>query len=185
MSDRPVKLHLGCGKRFIPGFVHVDTVAFPHIDHVQDIRALPQFEENSVELIYACQVLTYFDREEVVDVLAEWRRVLKPGGILRLSVINFETIVRLYNDGFPLERFLGWLYGKWTDDRGGFVYERTTYDLPSMTTVLTNAGFEHVELWDWRTTEHAEVDDYSQAYIPHMDKENGLLVNLNIQARKP
>ena len=165
--------------------MHVDSVSFPHIDHVQDIRTLPQFKDRSVELIYACQVLTYFDRDEVMTVLAEWRRVLSPGGVLRLSVINFDTIVRLYRAGLPLEWFLGWLYGKWTDGRGGFVYERTTYDQPSMTKVLANAGFDHIELWDWRTTEHADVDDYSQAYFPHMEKERGILVNLNIQGRRP
>ena len=185
MTRNPLKLHLGCGKRHIPGFVHIDTVQFPHIDYVQDIRTLPQIADRSVELIYACQALTYFDREEVVPVLAEWRRVLQPGGILRLSVINFDTIVRLYTAGLPLEWFLGWLYGKWTDGKGGFVYERTTYDRASMTKVLTDSGFDSIELWDWRSTEHRDVDDYSQAYFPHMEKERGMLVNLNIQGRRP
>ena len=165
--------------------MHVDSVSFPHIDHVQDIRTLPQFKDRSVELIYACQVLTYFDRDEVMTVLAEWRRVLSPGGVLRLSVINFDTIVRLYRAGLPLEWFLGWLYGKWTDGHGGYIYERTTYDQPSITKVLTSAGFDNIELWDWRKTEHADYDDYSQAYFPHMEKERGILTNLNIQGRRP
>ena len=46
-------------------------------------------------------------------------------------------------------------------------------------------GFERVARYDWRDTEHAEIDDYSQAYVPHMDKENGTLVSLNVQAYKP
>ena len=33
---------------------------------------------NSASLIYACQVIEYFDREEVVGVLTDWRRVLVP-----------------------------------------------------------------------------------------------------------
>jgi hypothetical protein len=36
----------------------------------------------------------------------------------------------------------------------------------------------------WRETEHAHVDDFSQAYIPHMDKENGILISLNIECDK-
>jgi len=180
-----MKLHLGCGKRYIPGFIHVDTVKFPHVDYVQDIRALPQFEDKSVELIYACQTLTYFDREEIAEVLREWLRVLAQGGTLRLSLINFETIVRLYNTGMPLESFLGWLYGKWSDGESGFIYKKTTFDFTSATKVLREAGFSDIELWDWRKTEHSSVDDYSQAYFPHMDKEHGILVNLNIQARRP
>ena len=42
-----LKLHVGCGKRFIPGFVHVDQVSFPHVDYVQDIRRLENFKDGA------------------------------------------------------------------------------------------------------------------------------------------
>ena len=179
-----LKLHIGCGKRFIPGFVHIDQVAFAHVDHVQDIRRLPNFADSSVDLIYACQVIEYFDPEEVVGVLADWRRVLAPNGILRLSVPNFAVICKLYRAGFKLERFLGTLYGRIPDGRNGFAYHRTTYDEQSLSELLKKTGFSEIRLWDWRQTEHANVDDFSQAYFPHMDKERGMLFNLNMQARK-
>lgn len=180
-----MKLHLGCGKREIPGFVHMDQVKFPHVDHVGDISDLSRFEDGSAELIYACQVIEYFDREEVPAVLLEWVRVLAPGGILRLSVPNFASIVALYQAGLSLEWFLGTLYGKIDDGQGGHVYHRTTYDEASLGTVLRAAGLETPHLWDWRDTEHAHVDDFSQAYFPHMEKERGILFNLNMQAHKP
>lgn len=179
-----LKLHVGCGKRFIPGFVHVDQVAFPHVDHVQDIRRLANFADNSAKLIYACQVIEYFDRDEVIGVLTDWRRVLAPGGNLRLSVPNFAMICRLYQSGVPLDKFLGTLYGRISDGKEGFVYHRTTYDEPSLRELLDKLRFEEISLWDWRLTEHAFVDDFSQAYYPHMDKESGLLFNLNMQATK-
>jgi len=178
------KLHIGCGKRYIPGFVHVDQVQFPHVDYVQDIRDLSNFADGSAEMIYACQVIEYFDREEVLSVLAEWRRVLTTGGVLRLSVPNFEVIARLYTAGLALEWFLGTLYGKIGDGKGGHVYHRTTYDEASLTAVLERAGFASIERWDWRETEHRDVDDFSQAYFPHMEKERGVLWNLNMQARR-
>ena len=55
----------------------------------------------------------------------------------------------------------------------------------SLHRVLTAAGFATIEHWDWRATEHAHVDDFSQAYFPHMEKERGILFNLNMQCRKP
>ncbi|MGH7660257.1 MAG: class I SAM-dependent methyltransferase [Vulcanimicrobiaceae bacterium] len=180
-----VKLHLGCGKRYIPGFVHVDSVPAPHVDHVGDIRTLPQFSDGSAALIYACQVIEYFDREEVVAVLKEWRRVLAPGGILRLSVPNFEVISRLYVAGLELQWFLGTLYGKIGDGHGGYQYHRTTYDEPSLRKLLAHTGFVDAELWRWQDVEHCDVDDFSQAYFPHMEKERGILWNLNMQARRP
>ncbi|MCD2177303.1 class I SAM-dependent methyltransferase [Rhizobium sp. C1] len=180
-----LKLHIGCGKRYIPGFVHIDQVSFPHIDHLQDIRRLDSFEAKTASLIYACQVIEYFDREEVIEVLSEWRRVLAPGGILRVSVPNFKTMATLYQAGLPLEWFLGTLYGKIPDGEGGHIYHRTTYDEASLASVFVKAGFERPEIWDWRQTEHADVDDFSQAYFPHMEKERGILWNLNMQAYCP
>ena len=39
--------------------------------------------------------------------------------------------------------------------------------------------------WDlYERTGHKDYDDYSQAYVPHMDKENGLLISLNVEATK-
>lgn len=179
-----MKLHIGCGKRFIPGFVHIDQVAFPHVDHVQDVRRLANFADNTASLIYACQVIEYFDREEVMGVLADWRRVLASGGVLRLSVPNFAMICKLYQSRISLDNFLGTLYGRIPDGKSGFVYHRTTYDEPSLRELLATLGFEQIELWDWRQTEHAAVDDFSQAYFPHMDKGRGLLFNLNMQGKK-
>jgi len=37
---------------------------------------------------------------------------------------------------------------------------------------------------DWRDTDHVNYDDFSQAHLPHMDKVNGLLMSLNLEAVK-
>ena len=44
--------------------------------------------------------------------------------------------------------------------------------------------FKDVKLYDWKKTEHSNYDDHSQAYFPHMDKDNGLLVSLNVESQK-
>ena len=95
MSTAPasLKLHLGCGKRYIPGFVHVDQDDFPHIDHRSRIDQLPMFANGSAELIYCCHAFEYFDRQEAPAVLAEWHRILAPGGILRLAVPDIEALI--------------------------------------------------------------------------------------------
>jgi hypothetical protein len=50
--------------------------------------------------------------------------------------------------------------------------------------LLHRCGFTDVRIYDWRKTEHADIDDFSQAYIPHMDKENGTLISLNVECIK-
>ena len=54
-----------------------------------------------------------------------------------------------------------------------------------MLDALKQAGFINVRHYDWRNTEHAAVDDYSHAYIPHMDKEHGIQISLNVECDKP
>ncbi|GHV06380.1 hypothetical protein AGMMS50229_11090 [Campylobacterota bacterium] len=92
-----MKLHLGCGKRYIPGFVHIDAVDYPHIDHVATIDTLSFIPDNSVELIYACHVLEHFKRRDLAKVLAEWRRVLLDnggGGVQACFVSLFRILPR-------------------------------------------------------------------------------------------
>ena len=74
-----MKLHLGCGKRYLEGFIHVDLADFEHVDYKIPVDDLSVFENESIDEIYASHVLEYFDREQVKSVLYEWRRVLKFG----------------------------------------------------------------------------------------------------------
>lgn len=182
-----IKVHLGCWYREIPGFVHVDLCDLSHIDYRSSIDQLPFFADDSVELIYCSHALEYFDRYEARLVLREWHRVLEPGGILRLAVPDFNALVKVYKETGELTNILGPLYGKMpitTDSDTITLYHKTVYDEKSLGMLLEKCGFIKPERWDWRTTEHAEIDDHSQAYFPHMQKENGILVSLNMEARK-
>ena len=91
-----MKLHLGCGKRYLEGFIHVDIAEFQHIDY-QLLLTTCQLSKVTADEIYASHVLEYFDRNDVINVLDEWRRVLKPGGILRLAVPNFPKLIEVYH----------------------------------------------------------------------------------------
>ena len=64
------------------------------------------------------------------------------------------------------------------------IYHKTTYDFKSLKLLLENLNMKNVIEYDWRETEHSEFDDHSQAYIPHMDKDNGTLISLNVECIK-
>ena len=178
-----MKLNLGCGKRnFGSDWIHIDGSKYEHI-HSHDIENLP-FEENTVDIIYASHVFEYFDRDHANVVLNKWRKCIKPGGVLRLAVPNFEVYANLYSkDKITLEQCLGPLYGKWKMTETETIYHKTTYDFLSLKKILEKNGFKDVKYWNWKDVEHGNIDDYSQSYIPHMDKENGTLMSLNIECR--
>jgi predicted SAM-dependent methyltransferase len=176
-----LKLHLGCGKRFIPGFTHIDAVEYPHVDHVSTIDNLGFISSDSVDVIYTCHVLEHFRRKDVGRVLMEWRRVLKPGGTLRVSVPDFARLCDVYQKHSDLSLVIGPIFG-----RQDYLYNihYNVFDEATLTTLLQECGFSNVRRYDWRKTEHHDIDDFSQAYVPHMDKANGILISLNIEATK-
>jgi hypothetical protein len=107
---------------------------------------------------------------------------LKKNGVLRLSVPNLEVCFKEYVENkIPLKQLLGFLYGG-QNYKENFHY--IGFDFEMLQNDLIEIGFSEINLWDWRQTEHSHIDDYSQAYLPHMDKENGRLMSLNIQAKK-
>jgi predicted SAM-dependent methyltransferase len=186
MSERTC-LNLGCWHRHIPGWVHIDLCDMPHIDHKTSIDKLPMFADGSVDLIYSSHSFEYFDRQQAVAVLAEWRRVLKPGGTLRLAVPDFDALLQVYAKTGEIKRILGPLYGRMeieTEDGPTTLYHKTTYNFASMKELLEENGFADTHRYDWQETIHKDHDDHSQAYFPHMDKENGILVSLNVEATK-
>ena len=178
-----IKLHLGCGWRnFGKDWVHIDGGDYPHLDG-KDISKL-DYLNNEVDLIYASHVIAYFDRDEVLPLLKEWYRVLKPNGVLRLATPNFESMSKLYEKNkYPLSTFLGPIFGK-MEMGDEIIYHRTIYDFNDLKNILSDCGFVDVSLYDWRLTEHSKHDDHSQAYVPHMDKKNGKLISLNIECKK-
>lgn len=187
-APQQIKLHLGCWHRVIPGFVHVDLCDLPHIAHHASIDALPFIADGAAELIYCSHALAYFDRDAAKAVLKEWWRVLAPGGVLRLAVPDFAALIQVYQQSGELARVLGPLFGKMTIATPGgpqTLFHKTTYDEASLSALLLENGFSAPRRWDWRTTEHAHIDDHSQAYFPHMQKDTGTLVSLNLQAHKP
>jgi predicted SAM-dependent methyltransferase len=107
--------------------------------------------------------------------------VLKPGGTLRTSVPDFAALCDIYQQHKNLKLVVGALFGG-----QNYLYNihYNVFDFQVLKEHLEAAGFKDVRRYDWRSTEHAEVDDYSQAYIPHMDKEHGIQVSLNVEATK-
>ena len=175
------KLHLGCGPKILKDFINIDIENLKGVDIVTSIYDLKDFADDEVDLIYASHVLEHVPRYKTFDTLLEWNRVLKPGGKIRIGVPDFDSTVKVYLRDGDYENLLNWIYG------GGEVETNVHYrqfTFSGLKTLLIESGFKRVAKYDWRDTEHSDVDDFTKAYNPHMDFENGIHMSLNLEAIK-
>lgn len=85
-AKRNRRLEIGPGPTRIPGFETLNVVGGLNVDYVWNAeRALP-FRENTFKLIYASHVLEHIPWFKTERVLAQWVRVLAPGGRLEIWV---------------------------------------------------------------------------------------------------
>ena len=155
----------------------------PHVDIVGPVERLP-VPDASATVVYASHVLEHFGRYEYKAVLKEWHRVLAPGGTLRLAVPDFAACAALYYESGLSDRIsglIGLLVGGQRDSND---FHKMVFDEQSLRQDLLETGFAQVRPWNWRDTEHAGVDDYSQAHIPHLRKDDDRLMSLNLEALK-
>ena len=150
-----VKLNLGCGDKILPGYINVDSASSRQgiqPDVVCDIRQLHAFKSNCADLILAVHVIGHFYAWEVLALLQEWKRVLKPGGKIVLECPNLLSACQMIlanpeqatapgSEG----RFAMWpLYGdpQWKDP---LMCHRWAYTPQSLKLTLQQAGFLNVK----------------------------------------
>lgn len=178
-QDGAIRLNLGgCGEGFldgrIEGFLTVDLRSGPGTDIVCDCSDLSRFESGSVEMVYASNILEHWPMAKTVDVLKEWNRVLKPGGMLYISVPDFHAAVELYHK----IGLVPWLrYHLWGDQKHPLNYHYTCFTFASLAKDLMDAGFsdaKRVENWPF------EVKDGSR----NRNTVDHKLISLNVGAMK-
>ncbi len=85
------KLHIGCGRIKLEGFINIDCAKEVKPDMIVDIEQGLPFPDNSFEHIYSCNSLEEIRPQHWDFVLREINRVAKDGCILEL-VLNFDNM---------------------------------------------------------------------------------------------
>ncbi len=107
-----MKLNIGCGKIYKEGFINIDAFDSTVADKIMSADDL-KFSSNTVERIEASQIIEHFGLMKSIYILAEWFRVLKPGGILLIETPDLVKSFKEFIEG-DLEtrkKVLTWIYG--------------------------------------------------------------------------
>lgn len=95
MNNPMNKLHFGCSGFKLPGWINTDL---PQVD----IRKPLPWPDSSASHIYASHVIEHVSPQEAWNFLAECRRVLAPGGIVRLAFPDFSKLSSGVTDEYCL-----------------------------------------------------------------------------------
>lgn len=152
-----VRLNLGCGDHTLDGWTNIDRKTGG------EVYPLAEYADDSVDEIRASHILEHFSHRQTLAVLAEWRRVLKPNGLLRVAVPDLDKIVSQCRAGttWPIQQYLMGAHMD-ADDVHGAVF-----DLPALVNAMRDLGFAGFRRWKSETNDCASLD-----------------VSLNIAARK-
>jgi predicted SAM-dependent methyltransferase len=163
MAGDKVYVHLGCGPVNHPLFVNVDTVPAWHLHYIHMVDRLPMFRDESVDLVYSSHCLEHIPFGQTRRVLMEWRRILKPGGLLYLSVPNFDVIVRYYQEhGKKIEAMQGFLLGG-QEYPSNFHY--ALFNETSLREHLSAVGFREIQNWSHDDIPEIAMVDFSRLNI--------------------
>jgi predicted SAM-dependent methyltransferase len=180
LADGKVYLHLGSGGIDHPSFINVDALPAPHIHYVRPIDDLSFLANSSVDLIYACHCLEHFSHLQIEQVLAEWRRVLKSGGVLRLSVPDFDLLLNIYKEsGNDLNSIVEVLMGK-QDYKYNF--HLTAFTKQSLSDLLFKVGFDQTLEWRPGSSELTSLPDFSNYKLQVSGR--AFPIRLNLEAIK-
>lgn len=143
-----MRLNIGCGEKRLPGYTGVDVVARGAADIVAPAQQIP-LANNVADEVLAIHLLEHFYQWEADDALAEWKRLLKPGGKLALELPNLKKCMENILSGFTKDGKhpdqMGW-WGLFGDprQRDPYMSHKFGYTPESLKAMLERHGFINI-----------------------------------------
>jgi len=137
-----LKLNIGAGPVRIEGYTDIDRL------NGDEAYPLTGYEDDSVEEIRASHILEHFGHAEILAVMQEWVRVLKPGGKIYVAVPDFNYIASTYKNGSTEDKSRLMLFtfamgGQTTKDD----FHRSMFDEPMLRELMAALGLRSIHKW--------------------------------------
>jgi predicted SAM-dependent methyltransferase len=153
------KLHIGCGKNVLPGWLNMDALPLlPDALYLDATRRF-SFKDEVFDFVFSEHMIEHIAYHHGLNMLAECRRVLKPCGKIRISTPDLNFLVDLNRgDKSELhEQYIRWstqTFNNGTVPEGNAVFvinqfvrswgHRFIYDEKTLREAMLNAGFTNI-----------------------------------------
>lgn len=182
ITDAVRRLNWGCGEHVASGWINSDIKEAPQVDLVADIREGLPLASDSLDYAVSVHALPELSYPDLVPALQEFRRVLKPGGVLRLVLPDLDLALAAYyardSAYFKVDpsevRSLG---GRLIVQMLWYGYSRSLFTADFTQELLERAGFDGVELCNYNQT--------TSTFAEIVELDNREDESLYIEATKP
>jgi predicted SAM-dependent methyltransferase len=153
------KLHLGSGARLLSGWGNIDINGLGTL--VWDLRKPLPLAAEQIRMVYTEHFIEHIERSDAASLFGHARKVMAPGGILRVSTPDLRKLTDDYLQG----HVIAMEHGGWFPETPcrmlnegmrywGHVF---VYDEPELTQLLTECGFSDIRRQRWGESEHDEL----------------------------
>jgi len=154
-----IRLHLGCGRVDLPGWVNIDAIQYPHVHLVDSNLEFNEFADSSLSMVYMSHILEHFTNKQSAELLYRIHKKLNTGGLLIISVPSFDSVVRIYQDnGMSISGIMSLLLGGQDTQ---FNYHKSIYNSNSLALTLKQSGYNCIQNWDTFQLFGRDVGDWS------------------------
>lgn len=179
-SNSGLKIHLGAGTINIQGWVNIDARDASHIHLQSKGFDLNEFNDGSISEIYMCHVLEHFSFAETKLILKKLHQKLRRGGVLRLSVPDFDQLIAIYYaTDKNLEIIKMALMGGQDYE---FNYHKAVFNERLLTDLLISCGFKDVQIWNTKDDFGTDLGDWSNKGFD--TPKGNISISLNIKSLK-
>ena len=158
-----IRLHLGSGKINLQGWINIDIQDKKHIHIKEKDFKLECFTDKSISEIYLCHVLEHFTENEISNLINIFSRKLKKGGILRISVPDFDNILEIYKKKKNnIEKIHPILFG---GQDNPYNFHKSAFNKQKLIRILRKNNFKKIQEWDTLKIFGSNLGDYSNKNI--------------------
>jgi predicted SAM-dependent methyltransferase len=143
-----MKINIGCGRMVIDGWTNCDIQVSPKAPREPEILCCADnipLDDGVAGVVMALHLIEHFYLWEVPRVLAEWRRLLKPGGQLILELPNIEAAAKNLLTGMTDQMCMWPFYGD-PGHKDPFMCHRWGYTPKTIKALLRDNGFMGIKI---------------------------------------
>jgi hypothetical protein len=159
------------------GYTTVDIMPENNPDIVADAANMHMIASGSAEELYASHVLEHFAWPRALLVLAEWARVLRPGGVLKVAVPDMELFAAMLAKGQNPFHVMEMIYGAHWLTPGGPQGHHYGYTKSMLVEILTVLGFGDFDWWN------SDMPEAANGWL-YGDNAEQIGLSINIAATK-